>query len=124
MNDPHHNTSFTINPGDIIHVPSESVRFFHKPKHRFHSPSDTPCVQPMMVRLHQPDDSCDRWDFPANSWEKGHGLVMFGPELPPEGGEIRVLFRDRKCVCTCLPSCYEELAAALAAQEEGIAKEA
>ena len=121
MNDPHPHSNrtrlFTINPGDIITVPPEAIPFFHRPQPRFHPPLDHDCAQPKMVRLQQPDTSQDRWRFPANSHEKGNGLVMFGPALPPEGGKIRVIFRDATDVCAVSLDQYEKLIAVEAAAE-------
>lgn len=108
VNDPHHHPhTFSINPGDIIHVPPEAVQFFHRPMPRFNPPKDihSACVQPMMVRLHQ--TSSGKWRFPKNSAEKGKGLVMFSPAIASVGGHIQVLLRDPQSVCSVHLDVYE-----------------
>ncbi|MFA6392372.1 MAG: hypothetical protein WCW66_06585 [Patescibacteria group bacterium] len=102
---------FTINLGDIIDIPPEAVPYFHRPSLRDTPPLDHEIAQPRIIRIHQVDTDSDTWRFPHNSIEKGHGLVVFAPPLPPEGGKIRVAIRDHASVCAVPLDRYEELTA-------------
>jgi hypothetical protein len=99
---PRTETTFTINPGDIIEIPPEAVKYFHRPFPRYTLPLDRDIAQPRIIRIHQVDADSDTWRFPHNSIEKGYGLVVFAPMPSPEGGKIRVALRDPSSVC-CTP---------------------